>query len=88
MESLEDAARDAADRWNSARKDVKNEIRMYALELLKTKKMTEVARIIGVRRTSLYYFLYGRDGKTKSTLLAHDADLSVHDRSRELRKSA
>lgn len=88
MESLEDAARDAAARWNNARKDVKDEIRMYALELLKTKSMTEVARIIGVRRTSLYYFLYGRDGKTKSARLAHDTGLSVHDGSRELRKSA
>lgn len=87
MENLEDAAKDAAARWN-ARKDAKDEIRQLALELIKTKTMTEAALIIGVSRTSLYYFLYGRDGKTKSSRYAHDADLPISPGAQQLRKSA
>lgn len=87
MENLEDAAKDAAARWKS-RKDAKTEIREYAMELLKTKTMTETARIIGVSRTSLYYFLYGRDGKTKSTRRTYDPNLSVSDGTQQYRKSA
>lgn len=87
MESVEDAARDAANRWN-ARKDAKAEVRQLAEKLLETKTMTETATIIGISRTSLYYFLYGRDGKNKSARRANEASLPVHDGDREFRESA
>lgn len=87
MESLEDAARNAASRWQ-ARKGAKDDIRRLALELIKTKTMTEVAEIIGVRRTSLYYFLYGRDGKNKSTSRKNATGLSTHVVDRDYRESA
>lgn len=87
MENLEEAAHSAAERWKD-RAAAKKEIREIALELLKTKSMTEVARIVGVSRTSLYYFLYGRDGKANSTIHANVTNLSVHDGARDLRESA
>lgn len=87
MENLEDAARDAAIRWK-ARNSAKEEIRLLALELIQTKTMTEVADIIGVRRTSLYYFLYGRDGKNKSARRTNGAGVSVHAGARDVRESA
>lgn len=84
MENLEEAAQIAAARWK-AREDAKDEIRVIAVELLKSKNMTEVARIVGISRTSLYYFLYGRDGKsagtgkTNTSHNAHERNLSAHD---------
>jgi len=87
MESLEDAARNAAIRWKG-RTGAKDDIRRLALELVKTKTMTEVAEIIGVRRTSLYYFMYGRDGKNKSSTRKNDTGLSTHVDDRDLRESS
>lgn len=87
MENLEDAARSAADRWK-ARDTAKEEIRRLALELLKTKNMTETSNIIGISRTSLYYMLYGRDGKTQSARAAHEADLQLSAEVEYLRESA
>lgn len=87
MENLEDAAREAAHRWN-ARKDAKEEIRQLALELIKTKTMTEAAEIIGISRTSLYYFLYGRDGKNKSARRTYETGVPVHAGDRGIQESA
>lgn len=87
MENLEEAAQIAAARWKD-REEAKEEIRAIALQLLKTKNMTEVAKIVGVHRTSLYYFLYGRDGKANATIHTNGKNLPVHDASYELRKSA
>jgi DNA invertase Pin-like site-specific DNA recombinase len=88
MENLEDAAKEAAARWN-ARKDAKAEIRQLVLELKQNgKTMTDIAIIVGVSRTSLYYFLYGRDGKTKSARRTNDVDLPISDGTQQLRKSA
>lgn len=71
MENLEEAAQIAAQRWK-AREAAKDEIRVIAIELLKDKNMTEVAKIVGISRTSLYYFLYGRDGKANSAIHANE----------------
>lgn len=87
MENLEEAAQIAAARWKD-REEAKDEIRAIALELLKNKNMTEVAKIVGISRTSLYYFLYGRDGKANTTIHPNDRNVPVHDGTRDLRKSA
>lgn len=94
MENLEEAAQIAAGRWKD-RDAAKDEIRTIALKLLENNKnMTEVAKIVGISRTSLYYFLYGRDGKaagnakTSTIIHPHERDLPTHDGSRDLRKSA
>lgn len=88
MENLEEAAQIAAARWRG-REEAKDEIRAIALKLLAANKnMTEVAKIVGVSRTSLYYFLYGRDGKANSTHHAHDRHLPTHDEPGDYRKSA
>jgi DNA-binding phage protein len=87
MENLEEAAQIAAMRWK-ARESAKDEIRAIALELLKNKNMTEVARIIGISRTSLYYFLYGRDGKANSVIHPNERNLPVYDGPSDLRESA
>jgi len=88
MENLEEAAQIAAQRWKD-RELAREEIRTIALKLLKTNmSMTEVARTVGISRTSLYYFLYGRDGKANSPIHSNDRNLSVHDESSDLRKSA
>lgn len=83
MDNLEEAARNAAARWND-RDKAKDEMRKYAMLLLEKydDNMTQVAKIIGVSRTSLYYFLYGRDGKTKPAQRAHEPSLSVLERPR------
>lgn len=88
MENLEEAAQIAAQRWKD-REVAKDEIRAIALKLLNTNmSMTEVARTVGISRTSLYYFLYGRDGKANSALHSNERNLPVHDESSDLRKSA
>lgn len=87
MENLEEAAQIAAARWK-AREDARDEICEIALQLLKTKNMTEVARIIGISRTSLYYFLYGRDGKANSTIHTNGSNLPTHVSELDVRKSA
>lgn len=87
MENLEEAAQFAAARWKD-RSGAKDEIRAIALELLKTKNMTEVAKLVGISRTSLYYFLYGRDGKANSPIHANGANLPTYDDASDLRESA
>lgn len=87
MENLEEAAQVAAARWKG-REDAKDEIRAIALQLLKTNNMTQVARIVGISRTSLYYFLYGRDGKANAAHHTNDRNISVHDDALDLRESA
>lgn len=87
MENLEDAAKDAANRWND-RITAKEEMREIAFEMLKTKNMTQVAKIIGISRTSLYYFLYGKHGKAHTLARKNDTDLRLHDAELQLRESA
>lgn len=87
MENLEEAARSAAERWKD-RDKAKEELRVILIELKKTRNMSQISEIIGIQRTTLYYFLYGRDGKTNSTRRSHEHNLSVHDGSWDLRKSA
>lgn len=88
MENLEEAAQIAAARWRD-REEAKDEIRAIALKLLESNKnMTEVAKIVGISRTSLYYFLYGRDGKANSAHNTNGHNLPTHDGPSDLRKSA
>lgn len=87
MDNLEEAAQIAANRWKS-REEAKEDIRKYALELLKTMSMTEVSRKLEIHRTSLYYLLYGRNGKNVTPRHAHDPDISAYDGAGDLRKSA
>lgn len=56
------AAQQAAQRWRAS-KDARDDLRVIILELLKTKNMTEISRITGIKRTTLYYFIWGRSGK-------------------------
>lgn len=65
MESSEDAAKEAAARWQD-RKLAKDELRQIVMELAKTKNMTEISVITGIKRTTLYYFVYGRKGKSQA----------------------
>lgn len=80
MENLEEAAQIAAARWKD-RDDAKEQIRVIALEMLKNKNMTEIAKIVGISRTSLYYLLYGRHGKANATIHTNVRNLPTHDES-------
>lgn len=87
MENLEEAARLAAERWKGRTK-AKDELREIAFALLKEHNMTQVAKMLDMSRTSLYYLLYGQHGKAFSAALAHEQNLRVHDAELETRKSA
>lgn len=53
--------------------------------------MTRIARITGIRRTTLYYLMWGRDGRRsqiKSRSIAVASDLPLHDDQPEYREVA
>jgi hypothetical protein len=63
MSHREDAARAAAERWKD-RERARYELRALVLELLQANKsMVEISEITGIKRTTLYYFVWGRNGK-------------------------
>lgn len=63
MNTREDAARAAAERWKD-RERAKQELRSLVLELLEANiSMVEISEITGIKRTTLYYFVWGRSGK-------------------------
>lgn len=65
MNTREDAARAAAERWKD-REQAKQELRSLVLELLEANiSMVEIAEITGIKRTTLYYFVWGRSGKLR-----------------------
>lgn len=85
MSPLEEAARKAGERWKDGRDKAKAELREYIPQLLHAgKNMTEIADILQISRTTLYYMLDGRDGKRarrgrKPSISAVDPGISTHD---------
>lgn len=65
MTDMEVLARQAAQRWQD-RTSAKDELRLWINELLKDHTMSEIAEMIDIKRTTLYYFMYGRNGKRNS----------------------
>jgi hypothetical protein len=65
MSTQEDAARAAAERWKD-REQAKQELRSLVLELLEANtSMAQISEITGIKRTTLYYFVWGRNGKLR-----------------------
>lgn len=62
MSGIEEAARQAAERWRD-RDLAKRDLREAVEVLLTFRSMSEIAEIINIPRTTLYYFMYGRGGK-------------------------
>lgn len=62
MDEWEVAAQQAAARWRD-RDVVRTELRVVLLEMLKRKSMSDLAKITGLKRTTIYYIIYGRAGK-------------------------
>lgn len=62
MDEWEVAAQAAAVPWTN-RNQAREQLRELLVKMLEEKSMSEISRITGIKRTTLYYILYGRAGK-------------------------
>lgn len=62
MDEREVAVQTAASPWTN-KGEARLKLRELIEEMLETTTMSEISRITGIKRTTLYYILYGRNGK-------------------------
>lgn len=61
--------KERVDRWQSSKsehKDNQSELIAYLIDKLESKEynLVELSEITGIKRTTLYYMMYGKEGKS------------------------
>jgi len=62
--------KERAENWKNSgynERELREELIEYIRELLHNYNMTELSELTGIKRTTLYYMLYGRSGKNRQS---------------------
>jgi hypothetical protein len=89
--SIEQQAWEVAQRWREidAKRDaIRDELLSIVEKLLEKYTMSQVAEIVGIKRTTLYYVLWGKDGRPQKIVSRRPFDHSIPVSVEQLREIA